>query len=308
MESRKRRYLAPYLSDSYLVEGLALLLGIISFFVSFAIKKESGLGSGPNAAIASPIVIGLLTTLVTQNFIERSVARSRSGRLEKLEEALLDRNIFEYMTKVTGAYRSASLNMKTSQHKFLYEEIAATILSASDWQNLARKRLEIRDPVRELTIAMELLPTASKTVRAISLPTEIDYLQSQGGIEYVNEQARQIKNQGIRIQRLFVYSARSAQALNLDLRDLETSITGIANSHSLLGIECRSLNLDDVLVMNEVPDMNIYDNHTVRFSTLQLGEGQMQSVISEDEEDLRRLSQRFNALWSVAIPTESGPR
>lgn len=305
---KPKRLLVPYLADSYVVEGVSVVLGLAAFFGSLLLRDTANLPGGQSFSVALSIIIGLLTTMTAQQFLDRAIARSRTGRLEKLERALSDKNVFEYMVKVADSYKDATANMRDSAHAFLYREVVEDLLQAKDWENLGSKRLEIRDAVRELTIAKELLPTATTQVRAIALPTDLEYLQSEGGAEYLAEQESRIRTDRLIVQRLFVYSTRAAQLQNITLDSIEVDIRKVGDRHCAAGVECRMLNTDGVFAVPEVPDINIYDDHTVRFSTLQLGEGQMQSIVSEDRYDLRFYSQRFTSLWSLATPLAPGGR
>ncbi len=297
---QRRRWIAPYLAESYVVEAIAILFGLVAFALSVVLQNET-----TSASVTQASIIGLLSTLTTELFIERAIHRGRAGRLERLEQALTDRNIFEYFQLVVDAYGRLTAHKLSSHHPDLYDEIVETLFLANDWRSLAERRLEFRDFRREILIARQLLPTAKERVRAIAVPDDLDYLEANGGADYLVDQANQIRARHITIFRLFVYSTRSAHTLAVTGESLRERIDGVAARHTAAGVVCRILNLDNLQVGPEVPDLNIYDDHTVRFATLAISDSRMQSIVSERHLDVRHYSTMFESLWSLSEPYES---
>jgi hypothetical protein len=299
---RRRRILLPFLADSYVVEAVASLLGLAGFLIGYILHESATKRWG------IPIVIGLLTTVVFEQFIERAQARSRTGRLEKIEAALTDREVFNYIGTVTDSYKLASEQREKSKHSGLYVEATADLLDGNEWKNLAEGRIEISDPKRELPIASELLPTAAVQVRAIAVPDDLDYLESEAGREYLSQQAARIKKPvRLRIERLFVYSSRDAHRMKMEVAELVARIEQAAGEHSEAKVTCRILDLDQIGYADVVPDINIYDDHTVRYSFRQLGDGEMQAFVSENETDIRRQRRLFDFLWMHGRTYPSAP-
>jgi len=303
----RRRWVAPYLADTYWAEGLALAIGLASFFATFVLQDSSGTAAGALPRAALPIVVGLLATLVVDSFLDKAVSRSRRTRLEQLEVALSDKNIADYMNLVVSCYRAAAVGIQGSNHPELYDERVRSLLQGEEWKALRDSKIEIRDPQREFKVALELLPGARKTLHAIAIPKALDYQESEQGHRHLEEQRRRIKRrifgprQGrLHVERVFTYSAAEAAALHIDVSELKARIERIALVHHKAGVECKIVDLDKLSVAHGIPDVDIdiYDDHTVRFSTLQVGGGQMLAVISENVNDLQNYSQLFYYLWA----------
>lgn len=320
MMRRRRVRIAPFLADTFLVEllsGLAFLVGIFGGYFLQGIgtpsgRNSTGVSSGTRVGLA--LIIGLLAALLVDLFVDRMAVRGRRGRLEKIEAALSDGNVIAYFVTVTDCYREAAANIERSRHPGLYNEVAGGLLRAEDWLHLKLGRLPINDPARELRIAQDLLPTAKKRVRAIAVADDLDYLESHAGEDYLNEQGRRIakKKKGLKVRRLFVYSSQDAAALNVTVEALAERVRSEAHKHHAKHVVCRILRAEAAKLAkvsaHEVPDINIYDEHTVRYSTLQLGGGRMQAVVSENyDEDIRPREVMFENLWDIAEPYPAQP-
>jgi hypothetical protein len=281
------------------VEGIAGVIGLVGFLAGFFLDLGTSSGSGGRWGTA--LIVGLLTMLIAELFIERALGRTRRGRLERIEAALTDARIFDYVVLVTDSYRKATDNTRQSHHPDLYREVTGNLLRGTEWESLAEQRLPIRDAAREWTVARELLPTADHLVRATAIPSALVYLDSESGRKYLDDQQERIKNDGLTVRRLFVYSRSERHLGDDENEDLEAKIVHIAALHIRAHVECRVLCREDIPEgSREIPDLNIYDDHTVRFSTLQVGAGRMLSTISENEDDVRDWGQLFDAWWEWA--------
>jgi hypothetical protein len=302
-----RGLLVPYVAESPIVEGVAGLIGLVGFLAGFFLDHGTSTATGTRWGTA--FTIGLLTMLVAELFIERALGRTRRGRLERIEAALTDARMFGYVDLITDSYRKTVDNTRWSQHPDLYREVTANLLRGTEWSLLADQRLAIRDTAREWTVAQELLPTAAKSVRAIAIPSDLVYLDSESGLDYLNRQEARIDNDELEIRRLFVYSRYDRHHGDGGNGEIRAKIDEVAARHTHAGIKCRILCREDLPEGGrEIPDLNIYDDHTVRFSTLQVGAGRMQSTISENEDDVRDYTQLFDSWWERGTRVKDEPR
>lgn len=289
-----RRQIAPYLSENVLAEVIAGSIALVGFLVSFLVEDAS------DPKWAFPLLIGLLFFVAVEQLTERILARTRSGRLQLIESALTDVRVFDYVHCVVNEYSEATARMRRSPYPALYDEVLRKLLDGQDWKNLSQGRLEVRNPTREVTLRFELLQTVKSTMRAVAVPNDFDFLESELGRRYLRAQQMRIDESGARIERLFVYWSRAARELGLDIEALEGRASALARAHSECHIRSAILNLDNVPGVVETPDSNLYDSHSVRFSTFQLVDSRMQSIISEDPADLQWHEERFRSLWALA--------
>src|SRR5262249_25674449 len=92
------------------------------------------------------------------------------------------------------------------------------------------------------------------------------------------------------------------------VQDLIARIQKIARLHADAKVTCRIADLDKLGYAEIVPDINVYDQHTVRYSFRQLGDGEMQAFVSENDSDIRRKTHLFDSLWlqGTSFPPSAG--
>lgn len=250
---------------------------------------------------AMQLVLGLLTGVAALQMGELWQMHARTPLVAKLEEALVDPLLYQYLEQIITAHARLDQRLApASRYAFTFRRRANECLgeAAHVMDELAAGRLVVSDPDQQFKFSIDLVANARRSVRAVSFRDE-EFWESEAGERYLKHNEHLLRRTGPRrrggVVRIFV----------LDSDEIIMRLKPVIVRHIALGVTVYILP-PSVQVPSDLEDFVVYDDQCVRFAEpLEFAGSRKRATLSVNPPDVARYIAKFQQMTLRSVPAQT---